>query len=204
MGSAERKMIGRSRAIAERVLQKQLGEMALNEHGIMDDQKITLRAFAKEYLASKAQVLRPKSFARVQGIMKGHLLREFGHLYLYDITPERVYAFQSKRLGNGITHAGFNRELSCLKNLLSVAVEWKKLKANPIAGVKQLKEAPGRLRFLELAQINTLLDCCAPHLAEHCFNGGAYRYEARRDFKFARLAISRAGQPNYRAALDQE
>ena len=36
--------------------------------------------------------------------------------------------------------------------------------------------------------------------AEHCFNGGAYRYEARRDFNFARWRSLKLDN-DYRAAL---
>jgi integrase len=161
-GKRYRKMIGKNRQVAERILQAELGRLTLEEHGLLQNEKIKLDAFAVDYLNSKRQVLRPKSYQRVASILNTHLSLEFGHLFLYDITPARVYAYQTKRLARGISNASFNRELSCLKNLLSTAVAWKKLKTNPIAGVKQLKEPPGRVRFLMQQEADKLLDCCPP------------------------------------------
>jgi len=64
------------------------------------------------------------------------------------------------RLGHGISNATVNRELSVLKNMLATAVEWKKLRTSPLLGVGNLKEPPGRLRFLTLEEIHKLLACC--------------------------------------------
>jgi integrase len=52
--------------------------------------------------------------------------------------------------------AGAKRELACLSKLLRKAVEWHYLKINPMAGVKPLEEPPGRLRYLEPEEIDTL------------------------------------------------
>lgn len=161
-GQRRRKKIGKNRQVAEKVLQKILGDLTLSDHGIMSDEKITVRNFAVEYLASKKQVLRPYSYTRVESILRTHVLRMLGHLFLYDLTPEKFYGYQSKRLGHGVTNATVNRELSVLKNLLGTAVEWKKLRANPLQGVGMLKEPPGRLRFLDLEEIHRLLACCPP------------------------------------------
>jgi len=46
--------------------------------------------------------------------------------------------------------------------MLNVAVEWRRLKTNPIRATKKLKEPPGRLRFLSLEEIHRLLACCPP------------------------------------------
>jgi len=46
--------------------------------------------------------------------------------------------------------------------MLNVAVEWRRLKTNPIRATKKLKEPPGRLWFLSLEEIHKLLACCPP------------------------------------------
>lgn len=161
-GQRRRKKIGKNRQVAEKILQKILGDLTLSDHGIMSDEKITLRNFAVEYLAAKKQTLRPLSYTRVASIFKVHLLRAFGHLYLYDIGPEKYYAYQSKRLGHSASNASLNRELSVLRNMVTTAISWKKLKVNPLAGVKQLKESPGRTRFLNADEIKKLLANCPP------------------------------------------
>jgi hypothetical protein len=57
-GQRRRKKVGKNRAIAEKILQKQLGDLTLSDHGLLPDQKITVREFSTEYLASKKQTLR--------------------------------------------------------------------------------------------------------------------------------------------------
>jgi integrase len=52
--------------------------------------------------------------------------------------------------------------VAALNNLLNTAVEWKRIKTNPIKAVKKLKEPPGRLRYLTLQEINKLMVCCPP------------------------------------------
>ncbi len=49
-----------------------------------------------------------------------------------------------------------------LKNMLHAAVEWRRIKTNPIRATKKLKEPPGRLRFLTLEEVHKLLACCPP------------------------------------------
>jgi integrase len=44
--------------------------------------------------------------------------------------------------------------------MLTKAVDWGYLKQNPAKSVKQLKEPPGRLRYLEVEEIEGLLDAC--------------------------------------------
>jgi hypothetical protein len=43
-----------------------------------------------------------------------------------------------------------------------MAVEWRRLKTNPMRALKKLKEPPGRLRHLSLEEIHKLLVCCPP------------------------------------------
>jgi integrase len=84
-----------------------------------------------------------------------------GRYYLFDLTMDRVVAYQTRRL-KYVSTGTVNREVGTLRNMLNVAEEWPRLKTNPIQATKKLKEPPGRLRFLSLEEIHKLLDCCPP------------------------------------------
>ena len=44
------------------------------------------------------------------------------------------------------------------------AIEWGHVRTNPAKGVKLLKEAPARIRYLQTEEIKTLLDACNDHI----------------------------------------
>jgi len=123
-GQRKRKKVGKNLRLAERVLGQKLADLIMTENGIMENQKVTLKQFAPEYLLHKKNASRPKSYHRIKGIIDVHLVPIFGKLFLYDITPERLFTYQSNRLAKGVSNSTVNREVSVLKNLLNVAVEW--------------------------------------------------------------------------------
>ncbi len=60
-----------------------------------------------------------------------------------------------------VTNASVNRVFGVLKCALNVAIkEWKWLAHNPLSGVKNLKEPPGRTRFLNSEELDRLLTAC--------------------------------------------
>lgn len=64
------------------------------------------------------------------------------------------------------TVAAINREIACLRHLFSKGQEWEMVKENPFDKGKSLlsKEDNERLRYLEQAELQTLLDECPKHL----------------------------------------
>ncbi|MGA2331555.1 MAG: site-specific integrase [Syntrophales bacterium] len=64
--------------------------------------------------------------------------------------------------------ASINRELSCLRNLFTKAVEWEMIEQNPFKKGKSLleKENNTRVRFLTEEEIPLLLGSCSPHLRD--------------------------------------
>jgi integrase len=79
--------------------------------------------------------------------------------YLPKLTTAMIEQYKIQR-SQQVKPATVNRELSLLKHMLAKAVEWGYLKSNPAKPVKLLKEPPGRLRFLELEEIERLLENC--------------------------------------------
>ena len=62
--------------------------------------------------------------------------------------------------------ATVNRELACLRHMLSKAVEWGMMEMNPFDKIQDLffMENNARLRFLNEDEITKLIDVCRPHL----------------------------------------
>ena len=71
-------------------------------------------------------------------------------------TPTRA---KKERTGTAV-----NRELACLRAMLSKAVEWEIIERNPASRVKDFPEPPGRNDFLSVEEGGRLLDACHPHL----------------------------------------
>jgi site-specific recombinase XerD len=123
--------------------------------GIIEVKKITFKAFAELYLDRYARPNKsPKGYEGDVNSLKA--LRSFFTGLLTEIKAEKIEEYKAARLAQEKTHATVNRELACLSKLLRKAVEWHYLKVNPMAGVKLLKEPPGRLRYLEPEEIDTL------------------------------------------------
>ncbi len=164
-GKRKREKVGTQKDVAKKVLDKKLSEMTLEEHGIIEEEKITLGEFAKEYLIHKKNSTRSCTYGRIEIGINVHLVPYFGKEFLFNITPHKVFSYQSKRLSEGVCNATVNREVGCLNNLLNTAVTWKRIKSNPIKKIPRLKEPPGRVRYLDLPEINRLLASCPdpPH-----------------------------------------
>lgn len=163
-GQRKREKIGK-KDDARKILNKKLSDLTLEEHGIIEDEKVTLKEFAKEYLIHKKNSTQLNSYVRTELSVNLHLVSYFGKEYLFNITPHKIFSYQSKRLSEEVCNATVNREVGCLNNILNTAVTWKRIKSNPLKGVPRLKEPPGRVRYLSLEEINKLLDNCPdpPH-----------------------------------------
>lgn len=82
------------------------------------------------------------------------LIEYFGGTKLTQITPWHVDKYKSKRLKDTsrfrrpISKATINRELACLKKMLTYAVGEKWLHANPLKGYKLFQERPNKVRVV--------------------------------------------------------
>ena len=61
--------------------------------------------------------------------------------------------------------ATINRDLSRLRHMLNIAVEWELLEESPMKGMKFLRENNARTRYLSLEECQRLIaSCIAPHI----------------------------------------
>jgi integrase len=136
---------------------------------------MTLGAMVKEYLATREA--RGKKTIRNDRYATSRLLVFFGADTPLDaIAPQRVAQYErerlteiSVRLGRPVGPASLNRDLSILRGMLRLAVEWECLAKAP--RIRLTKEPEGRLTFLdEPAATRLLADCqrAATHQVVTC------------------------------------
>jgi integrase len=94
----------------------------------------------------------------------GHLKSFFAGMDLGELNAQRIEQYKAKRKGDGVSEATVNRELACLKTMLSKAVDWDKLRENPAGKVKKFREAPARERILDAAEAQRLIEKAGPGL----------------------------------------
>jgi len=87
--------------------------------------------------------------------------QQLGHLHLDQLTPARLTACR-ERLAETRAPATVNRYLAVLSHALQVATqEWGWLEVSPLRRVGRLREPGGRVRWLDEAERQGLLQACA-------------------------------------------
>ena len=163
-GRRKRKKIGPSKKLAMQVLKDVQLKVAKGEYlGIFDEKKIPFEEYAKQYLDFSKANKAWSTYQRRDRFSIDNLLSFFKGKYLFEITSEMIEKYKAARLEK-VTPASVNRELACLKHMYTKAIEWGYVKLNPGKGVKRLKELHGRLRYLKLEEVGTLLRLCSDHI----------------------------------------
>jgi integrase len=159
-GKRIRESIGPSRKGADKVIAKRKAEIAENK--FLDVRKeptpIKFHDFAKEYLQWARANKKASTCLRDVSIMR-LFDREFEGKNIQDITAWQVEKYKTKRREN-FKPASVNRELALLKHIFSKALEWKRIKENPVKSVKRLKGETKRVRYLMPDEIQKLLSNC--------------------------------------------
>ena len=163
-GKRKRKKVSSSRKLAELALQKRKVEIAEGRFlDIKKEIKIRFEDFSDEYLELHSKI-NNKSWKKSDATNIKTLKKHFTGKYLFEITSKMIEEFKSKRLAEEVAPATVNRNLICLKSIFNKAILWQKAEANPVKGVKMLKEDNKRLRYLEKEEIVKLLTNCRQHL----------------------------------------
>lgn len=163
-GSRTRRKVGHSKKIAELALNDIELKITKDVHlGIHEPDKVLFEEVAISYLRFSKANKSINSYNRDTISLKKHLIPYFNGDYLISITPQAIEEYKIKRLEK-VSPATVNRELACLKHLISKSIEWGYCNDNPAKKVRLLKEPPGRIRYLEDYEIQMLLDECSPEL----------------------------------------
>lgn len=147
----------KSQKAAERCLASRLGDVVQGKFNLDKIKRSPLfREFSELYIEWAKE--RKKSWER-DGYSIKELLPLFGNRKLSAINLFLVESYRTRRK-ESVSNATINREVSCLKRILNVAVEWKKLQINQISKVKPLREPKITERFLDEEEARKLLTAC--------------------------------------------
>jgi integrase len=155
-------------AQAKRILAEHTKEIVAGEFLPGDKPKMSFDEAADSFLAySKA---RKKTFRNDAQIVE-RLKTFFGNRPLESLTVNLVDAYLLQRRQQGsqvkpgktLKNATLNRDVACLKTIVSRAVLNRQLERDPIVGLQRFKEH-SRDRTLSAEEYQALLNCCSPHL----------------------------------------
>jgi len=111
---------------------------------------------AKRYLAYQKPRLTAKAYEREQGIAEQHLKASFTGK-VASIRRIDVQRYVTARSGKASAYS-VQKELTALKHMLRLAVEWELIPHSPAQGVKTPKAPAGRVRYLQPTELRTLLE----------------------------------------------
>jgi integrase len=165
-GKRHRRQVGPDKRVAREALNATLTRIARKEWvGVTEDSAISFEAFARIWSDRVLPTLRPGTARRWRGILNNHLLPAFqGRLRAIELG--KVEEFVAARLEAGATPGCINREVEVLKHILRRARVWKDgnseryLTRYPLDELRPLKEPPGRVRFLDVDELQRLLKAC--------------------------------------------
>lgn len=147
-------------------LQRMVAQEFNHEQGIQKtDQQIKFSVFSDVYLTNYAKV-KKRSWRTDEKYIKAQLIPFFGEFELHEITSLHVSQFMVKRQQDGVKNSSINRELTVLKKMLALSIEWGyKIERNPVKKGNYFSEdAYRRERVLTSEEETRLFLAAAPHL----------------------------------------
>ncbi|MFC2169417.1 tyrosine-type recombinase/integrase [Acidobacteriota bacterium] len=161
-GRRIRRVIGENKREAEAAATTIKADLIRDQYRFTKPKRtILFESFAKEYFELHSKQNK-KSWERDKFSIK-NLLSSFRGKSLVSITPDLVEKYKAKRK-TAVSPATINRELACLKNMFTKAIEWGKVEVNPVKAVKLLKENNIKERILTNEEIEMLIKAASSHL----------------------------------------
>jgi excisionase family DNA binding protein len=148
------------------VLQEEVQKAFDREYSVRRErEKVKFREFTSTYIENYAK-LKKRSWISDQKYLKSQIIPFFGEMELSEISPLHVNKFMVKRQGDGVKNSTINRELTVLKKMLNLAIEWQfDIKVNPVKkGNFFSEEEFKRDRVLSYEEEKKLFETVAPHL----------------------------------------
>src|SRR5438067_9029070 len=162
-GRRVRETVGPNKKIAERVLSLRMTQVLENRYFPPNRQsgRMPFKDFAQMYLEREGALLKSIRTDRNRVLAWA---REFGNRPLGQITRTEIEAWRREKMAR-CRPATINRDLSRLRHMLNIAVEWELLEESPMQGIKFLRENNARTRYLSLEECQRLIaSCMAPHI----------------------------------------
>lgn len=122
---------------------------------------MTVAAWAQAWLLTRAD-LRATTRARLDGIVRLHVVPQFGHRRLASISNSEIRAWVTRMSADGMSAASTRKAVFALRQMLDAAVADRRLSVNPAHAVPLPAERQVEQRFLTVDEVATLADRIAP------------------------------------------
>jgi integrase len=162
-GSRVRETVGPNKKIAEKVLSLRMTQVLENRYFPESRTlgRMPFKEFAEMFLQRVVSVMKS---ARTEHNRVKTWIAHFGARPLGQITRTEIETWRRERLTT-CKPATINRDLSRLRRMFNVAVEWALLRESPMLGMKFLRENNARTRYLSIEECQRLISSCiAPHI----------------------------------------
>jgi integrase len=162
-GRRVRETVGPNKKVAEKVLSLRMTQVLENRYFPPNRAlgRMPFNQFADMYLERVVPLM--KSIRTERDRVK-RWMRQFATRPLGQITRAEIEAWRRERMSK-CRPATINRDLSRLRHMLNLAVEWELLEESPMQGIKFLRENNARTRYLSLEECQRLIaSCIAPHI----------------------------------------
>jgi len=165
-GKRIREQVGPNKKEAQEYLGEKLKEIRNGKFRETPEKPVPFEDLVDEY---EKQAKGKKSFHNERYYIKV-VRKHFAGRLLSEITALDVERFKRARKETPTrakkprSGTAVNREMACLRGMLSKAVQWELMPKNPASRVKMFPEPPGRNSFLSIEEAGRLLEVCHPHL----------------------------------------
>lgn len=157
-GRYKQQMIGENKTEAADALARKRGQMIDRKLGLAvrnELEVITFADYAPEYLKKHEA---KRSAGRDRRVVRRMLLPHLGNKPLSEICQVDVERIRQSRRAGGASNATANRDTALLRHMLNRAIDLGYLEHNPIARMKQLREAQRVPYIFTAAEIDALVE----------------------------------------------
>ena len=152
-----------SKRFAEKLLAIRRAEIAEGRYNLPSSNPPALKEWTTDFLTTVRHVSTKNRY----NSSVNQLHSFFGEkTRLTDISVSRIEAFKKKRLTDGLTPAGCNRDLAVLRHLLNLAERQRLIARNPFTQVDMLEEESSRRSptIVSFEDQRKILEHATPHL----------------------------------------
>ncbi len=162
-GRRVRETVGPNKKIAQKVLSLRMAQVLENRYFPPSRQvgRMPFNEFVQIYLERVVSLM--KSIRTERNRVK-RWVKDLGMRPIGQITRAEIESWRREKMSR-CKPATINRDLSRLRHMLNIAVEWELLEKSPMQGMKFLRENNARTRYLSVDECHRLIDSCmAPHI----------------------------------------
>jgi integrase len=123
-------------------------------------EKIKFKEFAELYIENYAKVNK-KSWRGDLYRIEANMIPFFGTLELQEIDPLLIEKYRAERLKADVTKSTVNREITIMKKMFNLAIDWSFTEENPVQKVKLFSEKDRQKeRIITEEEEKNLLEAC--------------------------------------------